>query len=115
MSRFDVFARLAHYLGQHGDPTVSGRLANPGLTRKQLRKLRPPRYKPAFSCGYRGWPKTTTPCGSIPAPTMDQVRDRERYFGLKIHVKNGLMFFASDGRMWTRDEATKRQEAAYGS
>jgi len=81
----------------------------PQLTRKQLKKLRPPRFKPAFSMGFRGAPKTENRPGSIPAPTIDQVRYRELKYGQRIHVKNGLMFFASDGIMWTADEAERRQ------
>jgi hypothetical protein len=58
--------------------------------------------------GYRGWPKTEVRCGGVPAPTMDQVRKKEREYGLKLHVKNGLLFFKSDGVMFTKHEAKKR-------
>jgi len=68
-------------------------------------------FKPASSVGFRGKPRSYSAPGSMAAPTIDQVRDRERKYGQKIHVKRGLMFFASDGIMWTADEAAKRQAA----
>lgn len=107
MSHFNLFAKLAQFMRNSN----SKPMFKPQLTRKDLRALRPPRYKPAFSCGYRGWPKTSTPPGSIPAPTIDQVRHLERKYGQKIHVKLGVMYFATDGRMFTRDEAELRQAA----
>lgn len=57
---------------------------------------RPPRsetYKPAFTCGFRGAPRTMKPLGSIPAPTIDQVRNLERAYMCRLHVRNGLMYF----------------------
>jgi len=79
------------------------------LSRRERKAFKPRLYKPAFTCGYRGAPRMSTPCGSIPAPTIDQVRDRERKYGQRIHVKRGLMFFKSDGIMWTKEEAERRQ------
>jgi hypothetical protein len=114
MSKFGMFARLAAMMGNQGPNSLSGaRMAPP--TRKQLKQLRPPRFKPAFSMGHRGFPKTMNRPGSVPAPTIDQVRHAERKYGQRIHVKRGVMFFKSDGLMWTKDEAVKRQEAACGS
>lgn len=107
MSRFDLFAKLANFMKNSNGKSLY-KLAPP--TRKELKKLRPPRFKPAFSMGYRGNPKTETRPGSTPAPTIDQVRNRERKYGQRIHVRNGLMFFAADGVMWTKHEAQIRQQ-----
>jgi len=66
-------------------------------------------YKPAFSCGFRGFPRTMTRPGSVTAPTLDQVRHIERNCGQKLHVKSGLLYFKSDGFRFSWDEARKRQ------
>jgi hypothetical protein len=95
MGKFNLFAKLIQFM----NPQTADM---PTFTRKQLKKMRPPRYKPASSVGFRGFPKTETPPGMVAAPTIDQVRRRERKYGQRIHVKNGLMFFASDGYMWTK-------------
>ena len=70
---------------------------------------RPPRYKRAFSMGFRGFPKEVTYLGSTAAPTIDQVRARERKYGQRIHVKQGLMFFKTDGAIFTTADAEFRQ------
>ena len=114
MSRLNLFQKLATFMAQNGPDAMLRSVAAPP-TRKQLKKLRPPRWKPAFSMGFRGATKTYSRPGGIPAPTIDQVRNRERQYGQRIHVKNGLMFFASDGFMWTKEEAAKRQEACNGT
>lgn len=110
MSRFNLFAKLAMMMSAYGAPAIAGRMPAPNISRKQLKRLRPSRFKSAFSIGFRGWPKTYMRKGAMPAPTIDQVRDRERKYGQRIHVKRGLMFFASDGIMWTASEAAYRQE-----
>ena len=80
------------------------------ISRKRLKRMRPTRYKPAFSMGFRGNSKSThLRPGSVPAPTIDQVRKRERKYGQKLHVARGLMFFASDGFRFTPEEARRRQ------
>lgn len=81
------------------------------VSRRERKMFKLSGYKPAFSCGYRGLPRMSTPCGATPAPTLDQVRDRERKYGHRIHVKRGLMFFKSDGIMWTKEEAQRRLDA----
>jgi len=109
MSKFNLFAKLSQLMAKHGpDGMLNMPVAPP--SRKQLKRMRPPRFKPASSVGFRGLPKTYSRPGVIPAPTIDQVRRRERKYGQRIHVKNGLMFFASDGFMWTKEEAAKRQK-----
>jgi hypothetical protein len=114
MNRFNLFAQLAKFVHKQGS-NVFGGIPRASLTRKQLKKFRPPRYKPAFSMGFRGATKSSTPIGTLPAPTIDQVRNHERKYGQRIHVKNGLMFFAFDGLMWTKDEAERRLEKSLRS
>jgi hypothetical protein len=111
MSNFNLFAKLAMIFNAYGPSAMSGHIAKPSISKKQLKRLRPSRYKSAFSMGFRGTPKTYVRRGAMPAPTIDQVRDRERKYGQRIHVKQGLMFFAKDGIMWTADEARRRQAA----
>jgi hypothetical protein len=104
MGKFNLFAKLVQFMNpQAADMPI--------FTKKQLKKMRPPRYKPASSVGFRGFPKTSKYPGNKAAPTLDQVRNCERKYGQRIHVKNGLMFFASDGFMWSKEEARKRWEA----
>lgn len=108
MNKMKLFTRLAAFMANHRPTDLTDMFVGGVPSRRKLKKLRPPRYKPAFSCGYRGWPKTETPLGSVPAPTLDQVRNRERKYGQRIHVKRGIMFFKTDGVMWTKHEAMKR-------
>lgn len=109
-----TFEKVAAFLGRFGEPTEAGKLSNPRISWKLMKKaMRGPTHKAAFSMGYRGTPRLDRPPGSVPAPTIDQVRRREIKYGQKIHVKNGLMFFASDGMMWTREEAQARWEATH--
>ena len=99
LNKYNLYNRMANWL------------IGSGVTRRDLRELRPTRYRPAFSMGYRGFAKTEKPCGTVPAPTIDQVRARERKYGQRIGVRNGIMFFLSDWTMWTKEEAIKRSEA----
>lgn len=116
MSRFKLFAALAGMMAGMGPNSIAGRVAAPPISRKRLKRMRPKRYKPAFSMGYRGFPKSTERPGRIPAPTIDQVRHRERKYGQRIHVKQGgIMYFKSDGLMWTADEAKRRLEKSLRS
>lgn len=108
MSRFNLAAKLMKYMSSFGPNAMTGSIF-PGISRKMLKRLRPPRYKPCFSIGHRGWPKSEMAPGQAPAPTIDQVRRKEQKYGQKLHVKNGLMFFASDGVMFTNEEAKRRQ------
>lgn len=106
MKKLAVFAALTSLFGGYG-ASIDG----PRLSRRRLKSMRPKRYRPAFTMGYRGLPKTYVRPGAMAAPTIDQVRDRERKYGQRIHVKQGLMFFANDSIMWTADEARRRQAA----
>ena len=115
MSRFNLFQKLTALMARNGPDAMLRNIAAPP-TRKQLKRMRPPRWKPAFSMGFRGATKTYSRPGGMPAPTIDQVRNRERKYGHRIHVKNGLMFFADDGSMWTKELANQRnKEKACGT
>jgi hypothetical protein len=115
MSNYALFARLAKWATAH----KATLLHDPHAfmpSRKQLKRMRPKRFKPAFSMGYRGFPKTMTRPGSIDAPTIDQVRNLERKHGQRLHVKHGVLFFKTDGIMFTREEAERRhKEKACGT
>lgn len=69
-------------------------------SRKRVKMLRPKRFKPAFSSGFRGWRKTEERPGRYPAPTIDQVRTLERKHNIRLHVKNGLIFEKYSGKMF---------------
>lgn len=80
------------------------------MSRKQLKRLRPKRTKPFAHHGYRGLPKNEMgTVGAIPAPTIDQVRNLERKYGQKLHVRLGVIHFASDGVLFDKEEAKLRQ------
>lgn len=66
-------------------------------------------YKPAFTCGFRGFPRMSYPPGMTPAPTLDQVRRLERKYSTKLVVHRGLIFFKQGGDMFTKDIAAKRK------
>ena len=80
-------------------------------TKKQLKADRPPRYKPLFTCGFRGFPKTYTPIGQARAPTIDEVRTLERSYMCRLDVKQGLIYFREDGKAFSHDEARSRRQA----
>jgi hypothetical protein len=70
-------------------------------------------YKPAASYGWRGSPKTSTRPGSVPAPTIDQVRNIERAYLLKIDVHRGIMYFKDDQTVFNHEEANMRRHNTY--
>lgn len=102
-----MLAALAANLGLFKDPLAlppqAGRM--PRRTRKTHNE---PRYKKAFSMGFRGFPKGLTPVGGIPAPTIDQVRQLERKYKTRLHAKMGLIYFKTDGRLFDAQEAEAR-------
>jgi hypothetical protein len=71
-----------------------------------------PRYKPFFTTGFRGFPKSFIPIGVIPAPTLDQVRWYEREYKVKLQVKLGKMFHKHSGKSFSVREAdfNKRED-----
>jgi len=107
MGHFNIFAKLATMMDQSKHSPAWA------PSKKELKKLRPPRYKPAFTMGFRGFPKTESPCGTVKAPTQNQVRRLERKYETRLHVKasgtTGLLFFAADGVMFSKPEALRRQ------
>ena len=85
------------------------------MMRKLRAAQRPPRsatYKPASSCGWRGAPRKMTPTGSIPAPTIDQVRKLERAYMCKLTVKRGVMYFRGTDIAFTHDRGKEYRHAA---
>jgi hypothetical protein len=92
-----------HMLGHKG-------MSIPTRGRNKARRIRSRNMGPMFKSATSGFPRTSVPCGSIPAPTIDQVRARERKYGQKIWVKLGLMYFASDMVLYTKEEALRRQQ-----
>ena len=108
MSKLGAFAKFTQFMAQNGPDSLNKAFVAPP-SKKLLKRLRPPRYKRAFSMGFRGLPKEATRLGSTAAPTIDQVRARERKYGQRIHVKQGLMFFKTDGAIFTTADAEFRQ------
>jgi len=86
----------------YGMPNQLLRATKPGKRKKFFK------YKPAFTCGFRGFPRTEIPLGITPAPTIDQVRRLERKYKTKLIVKLGLIYFKKDGEMFTKTVAIKR-------
>lgn len=85
------------------------------LMRKLRAAQKPPRsttYKPAFTCGFRGLPRTLKPLGSIPAPTIDQVRKLERAYMCKLTVKRGVIYFRGTDIAFTHDRGKEYRHAA---
>jgi hypothetical protein len=66
------------------------------------------KYKPAFSMGFRGFPRTETPLGRTPAPTIDQVRELEKKYKVKLIVKEGLVYFKYGEELFTHERAKER-------
>lgn len=101
---------LASLMAKAGFP-LNDPLALPdssGRVPKRIRKKHDePRYKPCFSMGYRGYPKSLTPRGLVPAPTIDQVRFLEREYGHRLMVRYGTIRFR-DGSLFSPEAAAKR-------
>lgn len=105
---------LAKMLSTFGYEGLDHRLGHAGMSlpsrgRNKSRRVRSKNvgeqmYKSATS----GFPRSTIACGSIPAPTMDQVRRIERKYGQRLKVMRGLLFFKCDDVMFTQHEAQKR-------
>ena len=91
-----------HQLGTKGMAPNQGRVKS-----RRWRKPGPTLYKSAVS----GFPRSSQRCGSVPAPTMDQVRKIEREYGQRLRVFQGVMFFKEDSVLFTKEEGQKRYEA----
>ena len=90
-----------HQLGTKGMAPPQGRVRS-----RRARRPGPTLYKSAVS----GFPRSSQRCGSVPAPTMDQVRKIERTYGQRLDVKAGLMYFKGEDLLFTQHEAQKRGE-----
>lgn len=97
--------RIQQMLARFGQSNNEAMERFSALMRQLRAAQKPPRsttFKPAFSMGYRGAPRTMTRPGSIPAPTIDQVRRLERAYMCRLHVKGGLIYF-KDGTPFTHE------------
>jgi len=83
----------------------SGRAPKRGMGRKNPHMP----YKPAFSMGYRGASRTISPCGSVAAPTIDQVRKIEQAYMCRIHVRRGLLYFKGTDTAFTPERGLKHR------
>lgn len=99
-SRQAMMAKLLGAFGYEGvDHKFGTKSMAPNLGRqknKRVRKLASNLYKSATS----GFPRTSQPCGSIPAPTMDQVRRIERRIGRRLIVRLGLLHYKDTGDLY---------------
>lgn len=87
-----------------------------GIVRALRQSRRAPRsitFKPAFSVGFRGWPRTLEHTRQ-PAPTIDQVRNLEQKYGEKLIVAKGLVWF-KDKVPFTHEKAQARQRARHAA
>jgi len=71
----------------------------PGLGTGRQRSHRARKVKTLYKSAVCGFPRTMTRPGSIPAPTLDQVRFLERSMGVRLHVRS----FQGQGRIFIRD------------
>jgi len=71
-----------------------------------IKNLGRPMYKSATS----GFPRSSKPCGSVPAPTLDEVRWLERAFMCRIDVRGGLMYFRHEATLFDQDVAHDRRQ-----
>ena len=69
-----------------------------------VKNLGRPMYKSATS----GFPRSSKPCGSVPAPTLDQVRNIERAYMIKIDVRGGLMYFKHEATLFSHEQGKVR-------
>lgn len=113
-NKMGVLASLIKSFGYEGvDHLLGSRVLN--VPRKGRQKNRRPKldkgrmYKSATS----GFPRSSKPCGSVPAPTIDQVRQLEQAYMLKLDVHHGIIYFKEDQTVFSKDEAAKRRGNTY--
>lgn len=112
--------KMAKFIANFGyegvDHIVGTRaLSVPRHGRQKTGRARMGRYEFKYKSATSGFPRSTKPCGSIPAPTLDQVRRLERAYMTRLHVKLGLLYFKSDGTIFTKESAmARRQEKMQG-
>lgn len=116
MSKMSKIARMIAAFGYEGVDHLFGTKGMSSYGSKQGRhKQKRMRnkdgliHKPASSYGFRGSPRTAVPCGSIPAPTIDQVRRIEQAYMIKIDVHHGIMYFKNEITAFTHEEAKNRR------
>jgi hypothetical protein len=112
--------KLAKFIASFGYEGVDHLLGAKGMSsygsKQGRQKTRRPSfktkglYKPASSTGFRGSPKTSVRPGSVPAPTIDQVRRLEKAYMLKLDVHRGIMYFKSDQTVFSHNSAKARRQ-----
>lgn len=103
-----MLAALASTLGLFNDPLRLPSQAGRPPKKMQGKRKFEGRDKPYFTMGYRGFPRVPRILGTASAPTIDQVRNLERKYKTRLHVKMGLIYFKSDGVLFNADEAKQR-------
>jgi len=98
-----LMAKMANEFGG-GVQDIMNRVDKWEPSKQQMKKFKPRMYK-SFTSGFR---RTMEAPGRIPAPTLDQVRHIERQYKVRLHVKQGLMYFKSDGQLFTHAEGANR-------
>lgn len=107
-------SKMASFIANFGyegvDHLIGSRALNvPRKGRQKNRRVKLDKgrmYKSATS----GFPRSSQPCGSVPAPTIDQVRRLERAYMLRLDVRRGLMYFKSDKTIFSHELAKARRE-----
>ena len=95
-----MMAKLLGAFGYEGvDHQFGTKSMAPNRGRQKSKRTRAHKgnlYKSA-TCGF---PRSSQPCGSIPAPTLDQVRHIERRIGRRLIVRLGLLHYKDTGDLY---------------
>ena len=105
-NKMGVLARMLATFGYEG---VDHKLGTKGLNipirgRNRGRRIRARNHGTMYKSATSGFPRSSQPCGSVPAPTLDQVRRKERLCGRRLIVKRGLMHYKDTGALFTNTE-----------
>jgi hypothetical protein len=73
------------------------------MAHKAMKPDRQNTFKPRSSYGFRGSPRVLKD-RFAPAPTIDQVRNLERRYKCKLHVKQGFIYF-TNGELFSHQKA----------
>jgi hypothetical protein len=78
---------------------------------RKLQKLpRSHTFKPASTYGFRGSPRSSSRPGAATAPTIEEVRKIERAYMCRIHVKQGLLYFAHTDTPFTHEAGAEHRK-----
>jgi hypothetical protein len=110
-NRMGKIAKMISAFGYEGVDHLFGTLPMKGRQKSRRVRMNPEtKYKPASSYGFRGSPRSSTRCGSVPAPTLDQVRKLEQAYMLRLIVKTGIIYFKSDDTVFDHNSAKARRQ-----